>query len=80
MNPAGQADARNGIREFIIGTGGESLDTVLPSTPNLQAYDDQHYGVMKMGLEPGRLHVGLRDFARERGGACWNAGELQRYW
>ena len=52
MNPAGQADARNGIREFIIGTGGESLDTVLPSTPNLQAYDDQHYGVMKMKLGP----------------------------
>jgi len=52
MNPAGQADARNGIREFIIGTGGESLDTVLPATPNLQAYDDQHYGVMKMKLGP----------------------------
>lgn len=50
MDPDGQADASHGIREFIVGTGGESLDTVLPSTPNLQAYDDQHYGVMKMTL------------------------------
>src|SRR5262249_30183558 len=47
-----------GIREFIIGTGGESLDTVVPpksasnpnGTPNLQAYTDQFYGVMKFKL------------------------------
>jgi hypothetical protein len=51
MNPAGNADPR-GIREFIVGTGGESLDTVLPSTPNLQAYADQYYGVMKLTLKP----------------------------
>ena len=53
MNPSGAADRANGIREFIVGTGGESLDTVVPSTPNLQAYDDQHYGVMKLVLRPG---------------------------
>jgi hypothetical protein len=53
MDPSGNADPRNGIREFIVGTGGESLDTVLPSTPNLQAYDDQHYGVMKLRLGRG---------------------------
>ena len=34
------------------GTGGESLDTVLPSTPNLQAWADQYYGVMKLVLQP----------------------------
>jgi hypothetical protein len=53
MDPAGNADPRHGIREFIIGTGGESLDTVLPSsTPNLQAWSDQYYGVMKLKLYP----------------------------
>ena len=52
MDPAGNADPRHGIREFIIGTGGESLDTVLPSTPNLQAWADQYYGVMKFRLYP----------------------------
>ena len=28
---SGNADPRHGIREFIVGTGGESLDTVLPA-------------------------------------------------
>jgi len=52
MDPAGNYDPRNGIREFIVGTGGESLDTVIPSTPNLQAWADQYYGVMKLTLKP----------------------------
>ncbi|MGZ4196532.1 MAG: hypothetical protein ACXVFQ_09330 [Solirubrobacteraceae bacterium] len=52
MNPSGNADPRRGIREFIVGTGGESLDTVLPDTPQLQAWADQYYGVMKLTLEP----------------------------
>ena len=52
MNPQGQSDPHKGIREFIVGTGGESLDTVIPSTPNLQAWADQYYGVMKLTLEP----------------------------
>lgn len=53
MDPAGNADPPRGIREFIVGTGGESLDTVLPnSTPNLQAWADQYYGVLKLTLKP----------------------------
>jgi hypothetical protein len=52
MDPNGNADARHGIREFIVGTGGEALDTVLPATPNLQAWSDQYYGVMKLVLHP----------------------------
>jgi hypothetical protein len=49
----GATAPRHGIREFIVGTGGESLETVLATTPNLQAYDDQHYGAMKMRLGNG---------------------------
>jgi hypothetical protein len=65
MDPAGNYDPRNGIREFIVGTGGESLDTLNndddtlndpkatnPPTPNLQASADQYYGVMKLTLKP----------------------------
>jgi Calcineurin-like phosphoesterase len=52
MDPAGNADPRHGIREFIVGTGGESLDTVNPSASNLQAWADQYYGVMKLTLAP----------------------------
>ena len=40
-------------REFIIGTGGEGLDTITPSTPNLRASADQYYGTMKLALAPG---------------------------
>jgi Calcineurin-like phosphoesterase len=52
MDPAGNADPTHGIREFIVGTGGESLDSVIPSTPNLQAWADQYYGVMRLTLKP----------------------------
>jgi hypothetical protein len=53
MDPSGNLDPKRGLREFIVGTGGESLDTVLPSTPNLQAYADQYYGTMKLTLGHG---------------------------
>ena len=58
MDPAGNSDPRRGIREFVIGTGGESLDTLNGDnpanapTPNLQASEDQFYGVMKLSLLP----------------------------
>lgn len=52
MDPSGAYDAQ-GIREFIVGTGGESLDMVLPGTRNLQAWADQYYGIMKLTLAPG---------------------------
>ncbi len=53
MDPAGKPDPKKGIREFIIGTGGESLDTIVTNanTPNLQASSDQYYGVMALTLD-----------------------------
>jgi hypothetical protein len=56
MDPSGNADPRHGIREFIVGTGGESLDTIDPTTQNLQAWADQYYGVMKLVLAPDGYH------------------------
>jgi hypothetical protein len=53
MDPTGAADPKQGIREFIVGTGGESLDTIDPSTPNLQDSADQYYGTMKLTLHSG---------------------------
>jgi hypothetical protein len=51
MDPTGKADPRNGIREFIVGTGGESLDTLQNPLPSVvQAATDQYYGVMKLTL------------------------------
>ena len=79
MDPAGNSDPRHGIREFIIGTGGESLDTVLPSTPNLQAWADQYYGVMKLTLHAGRLRLGLRVGDGEPDRAGGDAADVQRH-
>jgi hypothetical protein len=53
MSPSGAADPGRGIREFVVGTGGESLDTILPTTPNLQASADEYYGTMKLTLGQG---------------------------
>jgi hypothetical protein len=52
MNPAGAADPRHGIREFIVGTGGESLDTLNPDAANLQDGTGSYYGVMRLTLHP----------------------------
>ncbi len=51
-DPPGNADPRDCIRKVIVGTGGESLDTLNPNAPNLQAGADQYYGAMKLTLEP----------------------------
>ena len=32
LNPAGTSDPVNGIREFIVGTGGETLDPIVVTT------------------------------------------------
>ena len=58
MNPAGQSDPRHGIPQFIIGSGGEALDTLAVepngsySNPNVVTAQDQAFGVMKLTLHP----------------------------
>lgn len=54
QNPQGAADPRSGIREFIIGTGGEGLDTLAPAgqAPNRVAGNDTSYGVSRFVLRP----------------------------
>jgi acid phosphatase type 7 len=39
-----------GIREFVVGTGGESLFTLGTVQPNLEAFDNQHYGALFLAL------------------------------
>jgi hypothetical protein len=52
QNPSAQADP-NGIREFIVGTGGESY--MVPSSPaaNSQALHYGTYGVLELTLHSG---------------------------
>jgi hypothetical protein len=58
MNPAGQVDAQHGIPEIIVGSGGESLDSLARNpdnsfvNPNVVTAQDQAFGVMKLQLNP----------------------------
>ncbi|MGH2887740.1 MAG: metallophosphoesterase family protein, partial [Solirubrobacteraceae bacterium] len=51
MNPSGAADP-TGIREFVVGTGGESLNGLYGNSPpsTLQAQDSSDYGVLVLTL------------------------------
>jgi hypothetical protein len=52
QNPGGQADA-NGVREFIVGTGGESyIDPSATKAANSQVTSSRVFGVLQMTLHP----------------------------
>jgi hypothetical protein len=65
LDPAGNPDSRRGIREFIVGTGGETLDTVVTSdttaadptgnvnfnAQNLEKASGDYWGVMALTLD-----------------------------
>jgi hypothetical protein len=64
LDPSGNYDPHKGIREFIVGTGGETLDKVVtvPTSPtdtgatfnaaNLEAATGNYWGVMALTLDP----------------------------
>ena len=66
LDPSGNYDRRHGIREFIVGTGGETLDTVVTTNTttadptgnpnfnaqNLESATGNYWGVMALTLEP----------------------------
>jgi hypothetical protein len=56
MNPDGQYDPTHGIPEFIVGSGGEALDTLAGSpgnydNPNVVTAQASAFGVMKLTLK-----------------------------
>ena len=54
MTPGGVKTA-NGIRQFVVGTGGEPGGTEVyrKDAPNLQVVKPNAFGVLKLGLRPG---------------------------
>jgi hypothetical protein len=50
QNPAGQADAARGIREFVVGTGGKSHYGFGTPLPNSQVRNSDTSGVLKLTL------------------------------
>jgi Concanavalin A-like lectin/glucanases superfamily/Calcineurin-like phosphoesterase len=51
----------SGIREFVVGTGGENLQGLDSHEPNLQAFDTNDYGVLVL-----TLHASSYDWAFKR--------------
>jgi acid phosphatase type 7 len=88
LDPSGNYDPHKGIREFIVGTGGETLDTVVSSTSstadagaqfnaaNLEASSGQFWGVMALTLDPNGykwdFESALKDPAQTTGGPTYS--------
>ena len=53
MNGAGQPDTVSGVREFIVGTGGQGLDTPAAQLPTSQVMDDSTHGILRLSLHNG---------------------------
>lgn len=52
LSPDGIADDVNGIREFVVGTGGKSLYAEHAVVSGSQAFLNGHFGVLALGLRP----------------------------
>jgi hypothetical protein len=53
LNVAGALDRTQGIREFVVGTGGKSHYALRERQPHSQEYDSSSFGVLALTLEPG---------------------------
>jgi acid phosphatase type 7 len=52
QNPSGKADSEKGIREFVVGTGGKSLNAFGTKKPNSTVRLNTYDGVIKLTLHP----------------------------
>jgi hypothetical protein len=52
QSPTGAADAAFGIREFVVGTGGQNLAGFGSTMANSQVRNSSTYGVLKLTLHP----------------------------
>jgi acid phosphatase type 7 len=50
QTPLGAPDPKRGIREFVVGTGGNSHHLLGPPLPNQENMDDTTYGVLRLML------------------------------
>ena len=66
----GNADP-DGIRQFVVGTGGKNLSSVSHPHPNSEVSDEETYGVLRLVLRPGSYSW---EFVPEPGGTFRDAG------
>ena len=65
QDPDGRVDSTRGIREFIVGTGGAQLYTVVTPRANSEVRIANTYGVLKLTLLSGNYQW---DFLQVSGG------------
>lgn len=63
QTPSGALDTANGIREFVVGTGGAALDAFSTIAPNSQARNNTTFGVLKLTLHPSSYDFEFRPIA-----------------
>jgi acid phosphatase type 7 len=51
QDPDGRRDDANGIRQFVVGTGGGALRDVRAAQPNSELREDDTYGVLRLALD-----------------------------
>jgi len=52
QTPTGSADATQGIREFVVGTGGKEHYSISSTKPNSQVHNTDTFGVLRLTLHP----------------------------
>ncbi len=75
QDPDGQRDPAHGIREFIVGTGGSSMNK-RPAhlSPNSEVWDNSAWGVLKLTLHPTGYDW---EFIPAKGGTFHDSGSGQ---
>ena len=69
QNPAGVSDPAGGMREFIVGTGGQGHSPPFGAfPPNGEARDNSTYGILQLTLHPSSYDW---QFIRESGGGSF---------
>jgi hypothetical protein len=54
QDPEGRADPEDGIRQFVVGTGGRSLYQIPNPIANTEVYNDDTHGVLELTLQQKR--------------------------
>ncbi|MBM7772286.1 hypothetical protein JOD54_002490 [Actinokineospora baliensis] len=75
QRPDGTADATNGIRQVLVGTGGRAFYTFSRTMPNIEASNDNTYGILKLtlsatGYRGQFVPVAGRTFTDDFSGSC----------
>src|SRR5207244_3837416 len=79
QDPTGQADVQHGLREFVVGTGGDKFELMGAVQPNSGVRNNTTHGVLKLTLHPTSydwefIPVAGQTFTDAGSGTCHTTG------